>query len=109
MAVRFHIGLRGARSTRCFYDLTQISVTSLNGFTGTVNLSLPNLPAGVTSFTAVSISLPQPVSSSTPLKLLASTGASVRTTNVTLQATSGALVHTVSLSLPIADQLSPCQ
>ncbi len=93
----------------CFYDWNQISVTSLNGFTGTVNLSLPNLPAGVTSLTAASISLPQAGSSSTPLKLLASTGASAGTTNVTLQGTSGALVHTVSLSLSIADQLPPCQ
>ena len=93
----------------CFYDWNQISVTSLNAFTGTVDLSLPNLPAGVTSFTAASISLPQAGSSSTPLKLLASTGASVGTTNVTLQGTSGALVHTVSLSVSIADQLPPCQ
>jgi hypothetical protein len=93
----------------CFYDWNQISVTSLNGFTGTVNLSLPNLPAGITSFTAATISLPQAGSSSTPLKLLASTGASVGTTNVTLHGTSGALAHTVSLSLSIADQLPPCQ
>jgi hypothetical protein len=93
----------------CFYDWNQISVTSLNGFTGTVNLSLLNVPGGVTSFTATSLSLPQAGSTSTPLKLLASTGAAVGTTTIALQGTSGTLVHTVSLDLSVADQLPPCQ
>lgn len=93
----------------CFYDWNQIGVTSLNGFTGTVNLSLLNLPAGVTSFTATSLSLPQPGATTTPLKLLAATGAALGTTTVTLQGTSGTLVHTVRLDLSVADQLPPCQ
>jgi len=93
----------------CFYDWNQISVTGLNGFTGTVSLSLLNLPAGVTSSTAPSIALPQGGSSAAPLKLLASTTAAPGTSSVTLQGASGTLVHTVSLTLSVADQLPPCQ
>jgi hypothetical protein len=77
---------------------TSVSVTALNGFTGTVSVSLSNLPAGVTanpSTLALTPGTPQSIT------LSASAGAAIGTTTVTFTGTSGALQHTATLALTV--------
>jgi hypothetical protein len=93
----------------CTYDWNQISVISLNGFQGTITLTLLNLPAGVTSLTPTSLSLPQPGATSTPFKLQASSTSALGGATVTIRATSGAIVHTLGLPISVSDQLPLCQ
>ena len=93
----------------CFYDSNSISVVSLNDFQGTVTLAILNLPPGVTSQTATSVLLPRRSAASTAFKLTAATNATVGSATVTVQATSGALVHTIDLPISVGDQLPPCQ
>lgn len=93
----------------CFYDSNSIGLVSLNDFSGTVTLEVLNLPPGVTSVTAASVSVPRRGAVSTGFKLQAASTAAVGSATVTLRASSGAIVHTVTLPISVADQLPPCQ
>lgn len=73
-----------------------VSVTALNGFTGSVALSASGLPAGVTaSFN------PASTTSSSTLTLTASSTATTGPATVTITGTSGSLTHTATLNLTV--------
>ena len=77
---------------------TQIAVSSINGFSGSLTLTASGLPAGVTaSFSSTS-------ASSATLTLTAAAGTPLISTPVaaTITATSGSLVHSLSLSIGVA-------
>jgi hypothetical protein len=73
-----------------------ITITPVNGFTGSVTLVASGLPKGVTaSFN------PNPATSSSVLTLTASSTAKVGTATVTITGTSGSLVETTTISLTV--------
>ncbi len=77
-----------------------LTVTPLNGFTGTVNLSLDPAPTGVTlNPVSVSISGPAPVEQA--LALAADAAAAVGSTALQLSAVSGSLSHQAGFNLQI--------
>ncbi|HET9182867.1 MAG TPA: hypothetical protein VFP59_12090 [Candidatus Angelobacter sp.] len=74
-----------------------ISVTDLNGFTGSVSLSNSALPSGVTASFGVN-----PTTSSSVLTFTASSTAATGTSTITVTGTSGSLTHTTTVSLTIS-------
>src|SRR5260370_34641717 len=76
-----------------------VSVTSLNGFSGTVQVTLAGVPTGVTSNPAspFSASVGQPAA----LIIGASPNAAPGQFNISAQATSGSLSHSAPFSLTI--------
>jgi hypothetical protein len=92
----------------CFYDSNTISLVSLNEFSGDVRLEVLNLPDGVTSQTATKLTVPRRDAASTAFDLQASGDATMGDTTVTVQVTSGMIVHTLTLPISVADQLPPC-
>ncbi len=95
-------------SFSCFYDSNTISLVSLNDFSGDVRLEVLNLPDGVTSQTATTLSVPRRGAVGTPFKLQASGDAALGDATVTVRATSGSIVHTLDLPISVADQLPSC-
>lgn len=91
----------------CGYNNAVVVLTSLNGFAGTVNLQLLNLPAGVTSQTATSVTLAANATNYQDFKLQAASGAQPGDYLVTVRATSGALVHDAAHLIRIVTQLPP--
>lgn len=95
----------------CDLDSNALSVMPLNGFDAPVTLSVSGLPAGVTSRVPKTVMIPAPgypftgvfaldVSSSVPLGT---------TFTVTLTATSGSLVHTITRAVTVSNQVpAPC-
>jgi DNA-binding beta-propeller fold protein YncE len=91
-----------------------ISATPENGFTGTINLTVSVLPAGVTMTPG---SLPALVitgsGTGTPFQLAASSTATVGTSTITVTGTSGSISHSKTFSLavtapaPFTIQVSP--
>ena len=73
---------------------TTINITALNGFSGSVSLSISSLPSGVRATLD-----PNPTTSATTLTLTASATAAVGTTTVTITGTSGSLTATANISL----------
>ncbi len=73
-----------------------ITVTDLNGFTGTVTISASGLPSGVTL-----AGVTNPTATTEVLTFAASTTATVGTSNVTLTGTSGTLNATTSIIMVI--------
>ncbi len=73
-----------------------ITVTPLNGFTGSVSLSASGLPAGVTATFN-----PASTTGSSTLTLTASGTATVGTSTITITGTSGTLTHTTTISLTV--------
>ena len=96
------------RSFSCFYDSNTISLVSLNDFSGVVRLEVLNLPDGVTSQTATSLSVPRRGAVGTPFKLQASSDAALGDATATVRATSGSIVHTLTLPISVADRLPSC-
>jgi len=81
-----------------------ITVKPVNGFTGTVSLSASGLPSGVTaSFHPVSPSITNPASTSTTsiLRLTASSTATTGTANVIVTGKSGTITQTTTISLTV--------
>jgi trimeric autotransporter adhesin len=74
-----------------------ITITPVNGFTGSVSFSASGLPNGVTpTFT------PNPATSTSTLTLTASATAATGTATVTVTGTSGSLTATTTLTLTVA-------
>ena len=73
-----------------------ITVTPLNGFSGSVTLSASGLPSGVTAGF-----VPNPTTTTSTLTLTADGSATIGTSTVTITGTSGALTSTTTLSLTI--------
>ncbi len=88
-----------------FYDSNSLSMVSLNDFAGTIALQILNLPAGVTSLTATSATLPRRGSVSVPLKLTAASDAPFGNATITVRATSGGIVHTLALPISVVDRM----
>jgi glycoprotein endo-alpha-1,2-mannosidase len=80
-----------------------VSINPLNGFTGTVTVSVSGFPSGInsslTSSFTLSVGSPQQVSFSAP--------AAAGTFSVAFQGTSGTLSHTVSATLTVTPPASP--
>ena len=73
-----------------------ITITPLNGFSGSVTLSASGLPSGVTAgFSS------NPTTSTSMLTLTASATAATGTVTVTITGTSGSLTNTTTLSLTV--------
>ncbi len=78
----------------CGYTVT---VTSLNGFTGTVSLSITAYPAGTTTtISPTSVTLTSGGSATATVKIVPPAGGSV-----TVQGTSGSLQHSVTTHLTL--------
>jgi len=88
-----------------FYDSNSLGLVSLNDFAGTITLEVRNLPPGVTSQTATSVFLPRRGAVSTPLRLTAASSAPLGDATITVRATSGSIVHTLSLPISVVDQM----
>ena len=73
-----------------------ITVTPVDGFSGSVTLSASGLPSGVTAAFS-----PNPTTSSSTLTLTASASAALGTTNVTIQGASGSLTNTTTVRLTV--------
>lgn len=74
-----------------------VSVNSLYGFTGSVNLTASGLPAGVTAFFA-----PNPTNQGGTLTLTAASTATVGTTTVTVKGTWGSKTSSTTFPLMVA-------
>jgi hypothetical protein len=79
-----------------------ITVTPLNGFTGSVTLSASGLPAGVTASFGTN-----PTTSNSVLTLTASSTATTGTATVTVTGTSGTLTHTTTIALTVNAPAQP--
>jgi hypothetical protein len=90
---------------------TDIQVISANGFLGTVNLEVLNLPPGVTSLMPASVTIVEgsgfPPLASTAFSLKADSTATLGTFTVTLRATSGSIIHAIDYQITVADALPP--
>jgi hypothetical protein len=96
------------------YQFQNIAAKPANGFTGTINLTVSGLPAGVTMTPG---SLPALVitgsATNTSFQLAASSTATVGTSTVTVTGTSGSISHSKTFSLaviaaaPFTIQVSP--
>ncbi|MFZ1050052.1 MAG: protease pro-enzyme activation domain-containing protein [Candidatus Sulfotelmatobacter sp.] len=75
---------------------SNITITSVNGFSGNVTLAASGLPTGVTAAFS-----PNPATSSSTLTLTASATAATGTATVTITGTSGTLRNTTVLSLTV--------
>jgi DNA-binding beta-propeller fold protein YncE len=73
----------------------------LNGFTGTISLTLSGLPTGVTATPPGPFSLSVLGQSQTVFQLAASTSATTGSSTVTVTGTSGAITHSVTFSLAV--------
>ncbi|HEY6943661.1 MAG TPA: S53 family peptidase, partial [Candidatus Acidoferrum sp.] len=78
---------------------TTIAIDTLNGFSGSVNLTVSGLPSGVTATFSVN-----PATSSSLLTLSASGTAAVGAANVTVTGSSGSLTSTTTVSLTVNPQ-----
>ncbi|MDR3390080.1 MAG: S53 family serine peptidase, partial [Rudaea sp.] len=79
-----------------------ISVSDLNGFTGSVALTASGLPSGVTAAFS-----PASTTSTSTLTLTASSTATTGTATVTITGTSGSLTHTATVSLTVTSTATP--
>jgi len=77
----------------------QVSVQASGGFSGTVSLSLQNLPAGVTTSPAFPIELS--AGQSTFFSLIASAAANASTSMVTVLGTSGSVTNSTAFSVQV--------
>jgi len=79
-----------------------ITVTDLNGFTGSVSLTASGLPSGVTAVFGSN-----PTSTTSTLTLTASSTATTGTATVTITGTSGSLVANATLALTVQAPATP--
>jgi hypothetical protein len=78
-----------------------IQATLLNGFTGTISLTLSGLPAGITATPPGPFSLSGPGLPQVGFQLAASTSATIGNSTVTVIGTSGAITHSVTFPLTV--------
>ena len=77
------------------------TITAVNGFTGTVSLSVSGMPSGVTtSFNPTSVT----GSGHSTLSVSASSQATVGTYPLTIKGTSGSLIHSATVTLVVNSQ-----
>lgn len=73
-----------------------ITITPINGFNGSVNLSASGLPTGVTAGFS-----PNPATTTSTLTLTVGSGAATGTSTITITGVSGTLSHTTTVSLTV--------
>ena len=81
------------------YPTSTITITPLNGFTGTVNLATGNLPSGVNCQPVT----PNTISGGSGTASLSCTGNAAATYQVTITASSGQLTHTSPATFTFTD------
>ncbi len=92
----------------CFYDWNTMGIVPLNGFLGTVTLTLSGLPSGVTSLTTPSVTVTQKgIPADFTFELQASSTATLGKATVTITGTSGSLVHTFQTPISVGTALPP--
>jgi subtilase family serine protease len=79
-----------------------VTVSDVNGFTGSVTLAASGLPTGVTA-----VFSPTSTTTTSTLTLTASSTATIGTSTVTITGTSGTLVATTTLSLTVSATATP--
>ena len=79
-----------------------VTVTDVNGFTGSVTLAASGLPSGVTAAFGTN-----PTTGSSVLTLTASSTATTGTSTVTITGTSGSLTATTTLALTVSATATP--
>jgi len=79
-----------------------ITVTDINGFTGSVALTASGLPTGVTASFS-----PASTTGTSTLTLTASGTATVGSATVTITGTSGSLTHTTTVALTVTSSATP--
>jgi subtilase family serine protease len=79
-----------------------ITVTDVNGFTGSVTLAASGLPSGVTAAFGTN-----PTTGTSVLTLTASSTATTGTSTVTITGTSGSLTATTTLALTVSSTATP--
>src|ERR1700678_1962532 len=79
-----------------------ITVTDVNGFTGSVTLAAAALPSGITAAFGTN-----PTTGSSVLTLTASSTATTGTSTVTITGTSGSLTATTTLALTVSSTATP--
>jgi hypothetical protein len=82
-----------------------LSVNSVNGFSGSVQITLGSLPAGVTTNPASPFSVA--AGSTTPVIFGAAANAATGNFNISAQGTSGGLSHTAPLTLTVQGAVAP--
>jgi len=75
---------------------TTITVTPINGFSGSVSLSASGVPSGVTATFGTN-----PANNTSALTFTASSGATIGTVTITITGMSGGLTHTTTVSLTV--------
>jgi len=86
-------------------DASTLTVTSLNGFSSEVNLSIFDLPAGVVAFFNSSTVTPPPDGSATSTLILnVSNSTAPGNYSLTISGTSDSLTHSVTISLIVTAQ-----
>jgi hypothetical protein len=73
-----------------------VTIAPQNGLSGSVNLSAPGLPSGVSASFS-----PNPATTTSTLTLAASSAATTGTVTVTITGTSGTLTHTTTITLTV--------
>jgi len=85
-----------------------MGIVPLNGFLGTVTLTLSGLPSGVTSLTTPSVTVTQKgIPADFTFELQASSTATLGNATVTITGTSGSLVHTFQTPISVGTALPP--
>ncbi len=79
-----------------------ITVTDINGFTGSVSLAASGLPSGVTASFS-----PASTTGTSTLTLTAASTATVGSATVTITGTSGTLTHTTTVALTVTSTATP--
>ena len=77
-----------------------VQASPMNGFSGTISLTLSGMPAGVITSGSLSIPVPGAIRATT-LQLAASQSAPLGSTVITVTGTSGTIVHTATFSLTV--------
>jgi uncharacterized membrane protein len=84
-----------------------VTITSVNGFIGTVNLSTTVFPAGPTASIPPSVMLGSGGSNSTVLTVMTTSTTSAGFYNVTVTGTSGSITHSTVVSVQVINPLAP--
>jgi hypothetical protein len=87
------------------WDSNSIDIASLGGFSGPIALEVGGLPAGVSSQTAPTVTVPRRGAVSTAFRLSAAAGASPGSFDAIVRATGGNRTHSVVLPVQVVEQL----
>jgi hypothetical protein len=84
----------------------KISVSSVDGFTSPVSLSVSGLPSGVTATASPNPVTPKPKGETLKLTVVAASNASTGNYTLTITGTSGGVVHSTQVALTVLETVS---